>query len=355
MTDVGRILVLILGYFVIGISLVPLIRNDNWIFRIFEYPRAQKLFLNVALVIAFIFVADWENWHDRIFAVLLGTNLLYLFYQVFPYTVLSRRQMMRSRNLEKGKHFRLMVCNVCQDNRQARLCLASIEENNPDIVILIETDAWWQSQLSPLEESYPHRVLKPLDNTYGMLLYSRLELVDPVVKYLVEDDIPSVHTKVKMPSGDVFFLYCLHPQPPVPNENPRSTERDAELLTIAREAKACTFPVVVAGDLNDVAWSYTTELFMKVSGLLDPRRGRGFFNTFHARYWYLRWPLDHIFCSDHFQLYHLRRLPAMGSDHFPILVELCLKEREKTRQENRKLQADGEEQQTADEKIAKVH
>lgn len=353
--EIGRIIVYILGYFIIVISLVPLIRNDNWIFRIFEYPRAQKLFINLTLFVCFLLIADWQNAHARIFSILLAANSLYLFYQIFPYTVLARHQLKGHKTIEnKDKYFKLLVCNVYQHNRETKKCLRCIQENNPDILILVETDEWWKFQLSVLEKTYPYRVLNPLDNTYGMMLYSRYELIDPQVKFLVEEGIPSIHTKVKLPSGELFHLYSVHPEPPVPQENPRSTERDAELLMIAKQSKKCKLPVVVAGDLNDVAWSYTTELFMKVSGLLDPRRGRGFFNTFHANHWFLRWPLDHVFCSKHFHLLNLKRLDAMGSDHFPILIELEISHAEKDENSKEEMHADAEEQEVAEEKIAKA-
>ena len=35
-----------------------------------------------------------------------------------------------------------------------------------------------------------------------------------------------------------------------------------------------------------------------------------------------RFPLDHVFHSSHFKLVELRRLEHVGSDHFPVLVEL---------------------------------
>jgi len=93
-------------------------------------------------------------------------------------------------------------------------------------------------------------------------------------------------------------------------------------VMVGREVERSGRTSIVAGDLNDVAWSHTTRLFRRLSRLLDPRIGRGMFNTFHARYWPLRWPLDHVFVSDDFVLESMRRLPAFGSDHFPILIRL---------------------------------
>jgi endonuclease/exonuclease/phosphatase (EEP) superfamily protein YafD len=353
--NIGELIVYILGYFIVVVTLIPLIRNDNWMFRIFEYPRGQKLVLNLILLALFLFLTDREGNHPLIFAGILTANTLYLFYQVFPYTILGKKQLKSPRkNLEEGKQFKLVVCNVYQENRMVAKCIKCISQYKPDIIIFVETDQWWKEALSSLEDHYRFKVLVPLENTYGMLLYSNLELVEPRVKYLIEEGIPSIHTKVKLPSGDLFQLYCLHPQPPVPQENPRSTERDAEILTIAKKAKKSELPVVVAGDLNDVAWSYTTELFLKISGLLDPRRGRGFFNTFHAKYWFMRWPLDHIFCSKHFHLVCLRRLRFIGSDHFPIFVELGLIPEDKPKNEGVALEASTEEAEVAEEKINKA-
>ena len=36
----------------------------------------------------------------------------------------------------------------------------------------------------------------------------------------------------------------------------------------------------------------------------------------------MRYPLDHVFASEHFLLVQLLRLPHIGSDHYPILVIL---------------------------------
>lgn len=340
------------SYLVIFISLIPLIRHDYWIFRVCEYPRLQKLFINICLLLSLIFFFKITDRSDQIICLLLFLNTGYLIYQVYPFTTLGKKQLQKAKKNHPKKQIGLFIGNVFQYNRKSDDYLKSINSVDPDVIMLVETDMWWAGQLEVLKDKYPHQILAPSDNTYGMMFFSKFELKNEKVKYLVEKDIPSVHTTIKLPSGDLINFHGLHPTPPVPQENPKSTERDKEILLIGKESKKSKNPVIVAGDLNDVAWSYSTELFSKISGLLDPRKGRGFFNTFHAKYLFLRFPLDHIFCSNDFSLIDIKRMPNCGSDHFPMFIKLQYSPEMVVKQEEPK--ADQEDRKTANKKISKA-
>lgn len=228
--------------------------------------------------------------------------------------------------------------------------LALTKKHKPDVLFVLEANKRWQDELAPLTETYPHQILYPLENTYGLLFYSRLPIRHHEIRFLIQDDIPSVYAQLELPSGQLIHFYGVHPMPPSPTEHYRSTERDAELLLVGKEARTKSGPIIVAGDLNDVAWSHTTRLFQRISGLLDPRIGRGLFNTFHARYFFLRWPLDHVFVSEHFQLQGIRRLPNCGSDHFPMFISLVYAS-ESAKAELEIPQPDKEDLEEAREKI----
>ena len=96
----------------------------------------------------------------------------------------------------------------------------------------------------------------------------------------------------------------------------------------------------------------TNNLFQDISGLLDPRIGRGFYHTFHAKYPFIRFPLDHFFHSNHFRLVDLRRLAYFGSDHFPVYIELSYEPDAENEQEE--LHADESQKKEAEEKVEKV-
>lgn len=343
-------LLFVVGYAVVVVSFIPLIRTNHWYVRIFDYPRFQKFWLNLAILCASPFTLDFSTTHATIFVTALVLNQLYLFSLIWNYTPLAKIQMKR-RDVSHKNRVRLLISNVFQDNHNYKSILQLITERSPDIVLLVETDQRWMDELKSLWKDYPFRVLQPLDNTYGMMLLSKFEVLEHHVRYLVEGDVPSIKADLKSKDGHVFRLFCLHPKPPVPSESAESTERDAEILIVGKEAKRSKIPVIVAGDLNDVAWSYTTNLFLKVSGLLDPRIGRGFFSTFHAHHALFRWPLDHVFCSSHFYLGELRRLRDVGSDHFPIYIEVFLMPQEMKENKEEEKQASTEEKKLADEKI----
>jgi endonuclease/exonuclease/phosphatase (EEP) superfamily protein YafD len=216
-----------------------------------------------------------------------------------------------------------MMVNVQMENEEHERLLEAVERANPDIVLAVEIDDRWHRALEPLFRKYPYAVRRPQHNWYGMVLLSRLPLVGPKVEYLVQDDVPSIHTRVRLKSGVEVILHGLHPRPPEPIRDQSSAPRDAELVVVGRAIGESTdHPTIVAGDLNDVAWSETSELFVRLSGLLDPRAGRGFYNSYNAHNPLFRYPLDHVFHSHHFKLVRLERCPPIGSDHFPILIEL---------------------------------
>jgi endonuclease/exonuclease/phosphatase (EEP) superfamily protein YafD len=264
-------------------------------------------------------------------------------WQIFPYTPLASPQVLPSETQEVS--LKVFVVNVLLDNRDSGKLLAQIATHDPDLILLNEPDARWVSALAPLKQTYPHHVLHPLTNTYGMLLYSRFELLDPEVRFLTDPEIPSIRTRVRLRSGQEVLFYGIHPRPPAhkpPHREERhdSTQRDAELVLVAKEVAKVAGPVIVAGDFNDVAWSHTTRLFQRISRLIDPRVGRGLYNSYHARLPFLRFPLDHLFHSDHFKLVELLRLGYFGSDHFPICAALSLEPEAAAEQEPPQQKAD---------------
>jgi endonuclease/exonuclease/phosphatase (EEP) superfamily protein YafD len=306
-------------------TILPLIRSELWWVRIMDFPRSQiiSLILLDLCLAAFLYLNKMATIELRLAATVQFGCLLYQLSRIFPYTALSPKQVGTSRARgNEDNHISLLICNVLKDNHHSDGIIHQVKKMRPDLFLAVETDQWWKDQLDTLIQSFPYTVSVPLDNTYGMLLYSRLPLEDAAVKFLVQPDVPSVHTTVVLPSGQRVRFYGLHPRPPAPQEADSSLPRDKELIISGKMVRDSLVPSIIAGDMNDVAWSHTTGLFQKIGHTLDPRRGRGMYNTFHAEYFFLRWPLDHIFHTNHFRLVSIQRLPYIGSDHFPMYVKL---------------------------------
>ena len=335
-----------------------LIRRDEWWFRGADFPRLQILFVGLVALAGLLFInAEWTSVRELLLLGVIAA-VAYQLKMVLPYTPVWKKQVLHVRQdqLNVEQQISLLVANVLTPNHKYHLLLEQINRLQPDVVLTLETDQVWQEALKPIEADYPYRVAVPQDNLYGMHLYSRLPLADTEVKFILSDETPSIHATIRLRSGLSVQLYCLHPKPPSPTEAKDSTLRDAELLIVGDQIKDIDESCIVMGDLNDVAWSRTTRLFQRISGLLDPRVGRYFMNTFHADYALLRWSLDHIFHSTDFGLVEMKRLPHIGSDHFPIYVVLQTgRIFEQKQQELEQTESDEDEaQQAIQEGIAKA-
>ena len=305
------------------ITFLPLLKSKLWWIRMMDFPRLQVLFLLlVALVLIAYFLDDgWLKVALVFLGFLAGAIQISYLYTFLPFTkvqIKSKRKIQ-----EKKSTFKFLISNVYMYNKEYPKLVKLVKKMKPDIFLAVEVDQKWVDGMSPVKDDFLYHVEYPQDNTYGMILYSNIDMLSKNIRFLLKDDIPSIHAQMII-NGKEFKLICVHPEPPAPGEASTSVPRDRELIKVADYVSAKDEPVIVAGDLNDVAWSDTTRQFVRTSELLDPRVGRGFFNTFNAKYFFMRWSLDHIFVSPHFMLRGMKRCNKIGSDHFPFLIELYL-------------------------------
>ncbi len=328
---VSMVLLVLLGFLCVG-SLLNLSNHPHWFIRGWDFPRVQLVVSAWILVAAYALVrqlgGDASVPPATAFLAMAILLTAWHGFRIIPYTVLLPKQSADTPQRLIADHrddqhtIRAVMTNVEMENDQYERWISEMKDADPDLILVLEIDQAWLEATSQFIESYPYRVVEPQDNWYGMMLLSRLPLIDHQVRYLVQDDIPSIDAKIKLDDGSILRFVGVHPRPPEPIRGNDATARDAELTLWGLELANDKGLVIIGGDLNDVAWSQTTRLFLRTSGLLDPRRGRGFFNTFHADHWYMRFPLDHVFHSPHFTISKIERLGFVGSDHFPIQIDL---------------------------------
>ncbi len=323
----------ILGGTAIVLTLLPFLAADYWWIRIFDFPHLQLTVFTAIATLAYVMRFDIKWLKDYVFMGLMIACLIFQISKIYPYLGIASYEVLPAQSKNRQARISVFVSNVLQKNKSYSRLLEEVKSKNPDLILLLEADDNWFGAVNPIfKKDYPYSKTKPLSNTYGMLLYSKLPLDQPEVNFLVDDSIPSIETRVTLKSGDQIQVFAIHPTPPLPQHNPLSTDRDAEMMKTAFKSRQSKLPVLVIGDFNDVAWSQTSRLFKEVSELLDPRLGRGLFNTFDANNRLLRWPLDHIFVSEHFRIVDLQRGNDVGSDHFPAYAKLSLEPNKKSEQ-----------------------
>ena len=219
-----------------------------------------------------------------------------------------------------GDPLEIVTLNVFVGNHEHDRVLAYLRERDADVVVLVEVDASWARAVETLAPLYPHRVVEPRDDKFGIAVLAKLPLETPRVERVAAGPPVILATLARGERG--CLLVAAHPQPPITAT--WSARRDAQLAALGDIAAAEPRPVIVAGDLNATPWSHGFRQLVRPRGLRDSALGRGLQPTWNARYWAPRIPIDHVVVSPEVQVSARTIGPDVGSDHLPVEATLLV-------------------------------
>ena len=214
---------------------------------------------------------------------------------------------------------RVAAANLNAGNRDlSRLQAWLSAQDAPDVVVLTEfTQQGVQVVSSPqLQAAYPHRMLLPSADPFGVAILSRHPLQPaPSRLPLGPGHTPRLRATLQW-GGQEVRLSAVHPMPPLNQQF--AALRDEAVLEEARWLSQAGGRGILAGDLNDTPWSTGMR---GVQGLL--KRATGLAPTWpNVGGWLSILPLDHVLVTGGWGVHRAARGPSLGSDHRPVVVEL---------------------------------
>ncbi len=309
-------------------SILSVFRNtESRYLKMLDFPRIQIFIASiVCLATVAVTIKRWR-WYDYFFLVAIFCGLLVNGSYLINYTPLIPVEVPTAKDINTSDvKLSLLITNVKMSNRKSKSLINLIEVKKPDLILAMEVNVWWDEQLKVLETEYPYSQHTINDVAYGMVLFSKFPLDKVKVDYLQNERVPSFESTITLAGGKIISLHSVHPVPPTQFKDlPDNVgQREIAMKKLGKEVIGRKFPTIVAGDLNDVVWSHVDDLTGTKNILYDVRVGRGFYNSYNAKNILMRWPLDHVFVTQEFRLKKLERLTKIGSDHYPIFVELVL-------------------------------
>jgi endonuclease/exonuclease/phosphatase (EEP) superfamily protein YafD len=195
---------------------------------------------------------------------------------------------------------------------------------DPDLVLLHEASRPWEVAIEAANLDY--QVIRPRSDSliFGTLVMVRGEDVE-AISYGFAEAQPRAVSIMYRPTGWPEGVSVLSTHPLAPTEKDRAQLRDAQLDFAATWAADQEDGFIVVGDFNATPWSWPFRNLMARAPLRNSQLGFGVQPSFPTSSTFLmRVPIDHLLHSDTLSVVDRRLGPAMGSDHFPLIVDLQL-------------------------------
>jgi len=282
-----------------------------WVLDLASHFRVQYVLVLSVLCLILVLIR-----HGR-FAVLSSVFALLNLMLVLPLFWGSARSSSSSSSTARA-----MMMNVNTSNTNYSIALAVIKSYAPDFLFVEEVDRRWMAELQQLDVEYPYSISRPREDNFGIAFYSKRPFVTSDILDVGQAGTPSVLVRFELEGLD-FFILGTHTLPPVNAAYARF--RDIHLAEIPEVVKSLDRPLLLLGDLNATRWSHSFRRLIRDSGLSDGARGRGYQPTWPAGMLPLLIPIDHCLHSPGIQILNMQIGPAVGSDHYPVIVDFSLR------------------------------
>lgn len=287
---------------------------DDWhrLLELFTHFRLQYLVAALLLTVAFLFLR-WPGY------VALGVATVAVnAWFVVPWYLPAVSAAQASGDAQ----VRILHANVQVSNSDSRRFVELVEQSQPDLLVIQEATPAWMASLSALDELYPHKVIEPRDDPFGIALYSRFALQSSSVVTSEPLHYPEILATV-MVGETALQVIAAHPTNPIGSN--RAYARNLQLDAIAKLARRSPQPTIVVGDLNISMWASHYRRLIAESGLRNSREGFGVAPTWPLFLPFAMIPIDHVLVSSDIAVVDFSTGPNIGSDHLPILVSLQLR------------------------------
>lgn len=272
-----------------------------------------RIYLAVLLALNGLALCCFRQLREGVTIIALALLALSTTAQVWPF-------LTSYKPVPEGKDFyRLLHANLKYDNLVPQETVAMIERISPDIVTLNEFSDEWREPLRPLYATYRYRLECPASNgRLGSQVLSLTPIRDGTGACAMRGRFNS--TIIELEDGPIS-VQMVHLSWPWPYSQAEMLEALASYLK-----PADAMPSLVSGDFNAVPWSWTAHQIAQMSAT-KPVAGLG--STYLPLSFpeilrkYAGLPLDQAF-SEGVTIHDARSLPALGSDHRPIIITFTM-------------------------------
>lgn len=208
--------------------------------------------------------------------------------------------------------------NTWHRNRETERIVAWLAKEDPDIAVLEETNPQLRAAIGAAGRWHVD-----CDSCEVMIVSKRPPLQTGAPKVATEAHGPINRATYRDARGAFTVIGVHYTWPTDPQNQQPQEQRLAE--TIARFPRGRT---IVAGDFNSAPWSFTRRRWDAVFAL--PRRDRALFSFPSTVSDHFHWlgrvqvlAIDHVYAGPDWATVSVRRGPALGSDHRPVVVTLA--------------------------------